>query len=93
MGRKWTLGIAGIFAAMIVIVCGLGDSWVSRIDADRFIVTAVLVALNGALIWRLERLNHLHQDDYNLFQSRKLFRRKLAPTWKQRLLVGVDWLE
>jgi hypothetical protein len=93
MWHKWTLGIAGLLAAIFGLGSELGAFSVSRIDADRLILGAVLLALNGALIWRVERLLHLHQDDYDLSQTRRLSRRNQPSGWKQRLLVGVDWLE
>jgi hypothetical protein len=83
MWRKWTLGIAGLLAAILGLGSELGAFCVSRIEADRLLLGVMLLASNGVLIWRVEKLLHLHQDDYDLFQTRRLSRRNQPSGWKQ----------
>jgi len=93
MWRKWTLGVAGICASLVAVGGVLGAPWPNRNDLPRIIIGALLLVSNGALMWRVERINRLSQEDYELFQLGKRFGGKHAMTWKQRFLGSVDGME
>jgi len=93
MWRKWTLGMAGICASLIAVGWVLGAPWPNRNDLPRIIISALLLVSNGALMWRVERINRLSQEDYELFQLGKRLGGKQPMTWKQRFLASVDGME
>ena len=93
MWWKWTLGIAGIYASVIMVACRLGDPWRDLCDLPRLIMGTLLLTAIGALIWRGERMDRISQQDYELYQRTKWFGNKQPLTWKERFLARIDGLE
>ena len=93
MWRKWTLGIVGISVSIIGLGFGLAASLVHRDDMGRLIIGALLLALNGALIWRVALLARISQEDYEQFQFGKLRRSSHSMTWKQWFLARITGLD
>ncbi len=93
MWWKWTLGMAGIYASVIVVACLMGDPWPNGSDLPRIIVGALLLAAIGAVMWRGERASRTSQEDYELYQRGKWFGGRQAMTRKERFLAWVDGLE
>ena len=93
MRRESSLGIAGICVGIIGLSCGLGACWTGRDDTGRLIIGALLLALNGALVWRVALLIRISQEDYEQFQFGKRYRGSHSMTWKQRFLASISGLD
>jgi hypothetical protein len=90
MWWRWTLGIAGIFAFVIIAGYILGNPSLSKNSLPRITIGALLLASNGVILLRGERLKRTSQEEYELYQIGKLFGDKQAVTWKERLLATLD---
>jgi hypothetical protein len=90
---KWSLGMTGIYASILVVGCLLGDPWGSKSDLPVMILVAAILASIGGLMYQAERVDRLSRDDSEVRQLEKWYGNEQARTWKARLQAWLDGLE